>query len=48
MFSQLNTYYSSLFSSVLLLVTLMLTSRLLGEGKIQRLRKKKDIPKPEN
>jgi simple sugar transport system permease protein len=46
MFPQLNTYYSSLFSSVLLLITLMITSRLLGDGSIRKLIKK-DTPEPE-
>lgn len=40
MFPQLNTYYSSLISAVMLLTMLMVTTRLLGERKLKRADKK--------
>ena len=40
MFPQLNTYYSSLISAVMLLTMLMVTTRLLGERKHKRADKK--------
>lgn len=36
MFPEINVYYSSLISSVLLLIMLVVTSRLLGERKLRR------------
>jgi len=45
MFPELNTYYSSLISAVLLIVMLITTSRLLGERKVKVI--KKESPKPE-
>lgn len=47
MFPELNTYYSSLISAVMLLLLLMVTSRLLGERKTRRISDKKELPKPE-
>jgi simple sugar transport system permease protein len=44
MFPELNTYYSSLISAVLLIVMLIVTSRLLGERKVKKT-KKIDLPK---
>ena len=42
MFPELNTYYSSLISAVLLIVMLITTSRLLGERKIRKVTDKKE------
>ena len=47
MFSELNTYYSSLISAVLLIVMLIVTSRLLGERKVKKV-VKKELPKESN
>ncbi len=46
MFPELNTYYSSLISAVLLIVMLITTSRLLGERRIRKVTDKK-LPKAE-
>jgi len=43
MFSQLNAYYVSLISAVLLLVVLVGTSRMLGERKSRKARKKDSV-----
>jgi len=46
MFPELNTYYSSLISAALLLITLMMTSYLFNpERKVRRAEKKEELPK---
>jgi simple sugar transport system permease protein len=44
MFPELNAYYSSLISSVMLLIMLMATSRLFGERRIRKVTDKKELP----
>jgi len=44
MFPELNTYYSSLISAILLIVMLITTSQLLGERKVRK-KDKKALPK---
>jgi simple sugar transport system permease protein len=45
MFPELNTYYSSLISAALLLITLMVTSYLFNPERKRRTEKKEELPK---